>query len=215
MSAALLLMSAASLRADSYDCCYDDCCYDENNLYVEIFGGANFLQVGTPKKHIHPSYDTGYMIDGAIGYRWNCGPRVEFEYAYRRNNLDNIKIYDTNYHPHGHLQTSSYMGNFLWDFNLAQWGYNCWDITPFIGAGIGYDVQQIKAHREVVETTDVDPNFHKEKKGFAWQVIAGLGYPIMCNANITLEYKFHRGPLTHVNNHTVGVGLVYQFNLGL
>ncbi len=44
---------------------------------------------------------------------------------------------------HGHFQTSSYMANLLWDLPLSSWGCAFWNIQPFIGAGIGYDFQQM------------------------------------------------------------------------
>lgn len=62
------------------------------------------------------------------------------------------------------------MANLLWDLPLANWGCEFWKIRPFIGGGIGYDFQQIHAH-------NAGFTFKKSKKNFAWQVIAGLGYP--------------------------------------
>ena len=41
---------------------------------------------------------------------------------------------------------------------------------------------------------------------FLGRVMAGLAYPIFCNTEITLEYKFHQGGC-HFHNHSIGVGL--------
>ena len=101
------------------------------------------------------------------------------------------------------------MGNLIWDLPLASWvGCGCWGIQPFIGGGAGYDVQQVHGHDEFLV-------FSENKKHFAWQVIAGLGYPIFCNTDVSIEYKFHKGGFNHLYNHSLGVGLTYKFNLGL
>jgi opacity protein-like surface antigen len=197
----MLLCVLTVSHADVFcDCCYDDG-MDSNTFYAEVLGGANFLQ--TQKSGgIKNDYQTGYIISGSLGYRWCYGLRVEGEYAYRRNSLRKIHFFGRSFHMHGHFQSSSYMANLIWDLPLNSWGYGCWKIKPFIGGGIGYDNQQVHAHNDGI-------SFKQNKKQFAWQVIAGLGYPVFCNTDISLEYKFHQGGFKHIYNHSLGVGLTY------
>ena len=43
--ATLLLLIGAETQAE--ECCFDPCCEDESDFYVEVLGGANFLQTST------------------------------------------------------------------------------------------------------------------------------------------------------------------------
>lgn len=203
---ALFLSTTSDLKAQEYSdfCCEETYC-ENRNFYAEIFGGANFLQTQT-SGGIRSDYQTGYIVSGSLGYRWCYGLRTEFEYAYRRNEIRKIHFFGRSFSINGHFQSSSYMGNLIWDLPFCAWGCNFWGIQPFIGGGIGYDFQQVHAHNEGL-------TLNQHKKGFAWQVIAGLSYPIFCNTDISLEYKFHKGGLNYIENHSIGVGLKYNFGL--
>jgi len=203
----MLLCVLTNAQADEYcDCCYDECydrCMDSNTFYAEILGGANFLQ--TQKSDgIKYDYQAGYIISGSLGYRWFYGLRLEGEYAYRRNRLKKYHIFGRSFKLHGHFQSSSYMANLIWDLPLSCWGWGCLKIKPFIGGGIGYDLQQVKSHKEGLY-------YRETKKNFAWQVIAGLGYPLFCNTDISFEYKLHKGGFKHIYSHSAMVGLTYKF----
>lgn len=174
------------------------CCVYEKNFYARIFGGANFLQ-STSIEGNHATYETGYIVDGSLGFCWRCyGLRLEAEYAFRRNAIDEIQFVILGSSHDGHLQTSSYMVNLLWDL---PWPF--WNIQPFIGAGIGYDFIQMHAKNSRIV-------FNQKWKDFSGQVMAGFAYPIFCNTEMTVEYKFHEGG-SHFLNHSLGVGLVYKF----
>lgn len=198
----LLFFKAADVQAQEW-CDEDSCCVDEGNFYGKILGGANFLQntaVGGNKT----TFKTGYIIAGSLGYCWRYGFRLEAEYAFRRNAIRKIHFFGEGYSKHGHFQASSYMANLLWDLPLSSWGCACGDIQSFIGAGIGYDFQQMYSSNSRIVS---NPKWNR----FSWQAMAGLAYPVFCNTEITLEYKFHQGGC-HFYNHSVGVGLVYKFD---
>jgi|LakMenEpi03Aug12_release.lakeMendotaPanAssembly.Ray.scaffolds.fasta_scaffold05726_6 opacity protein-like surface antigen len=201
-----LLLTCKLGNAQDVACCDCACRVDFiDPFYFEIFGGANFLQ--TEKNGgIKTDYQTGYVVSGSVGYRWRYGLRLEAEYAYRRNSLRRIHFFGRGFRIHGHFQSSSYMANLLWDIWLSNWGLENWKIKPFIGGGIGYDHQQISAHHSALA-------FKKNKKHFSWQIIAGLGYPLFCNTDISVEYKFHKGGFSHFYSHSVGAGLTYHFGL--
>jgi opacity protein-like surface antigen len=185
------------------DWCGREACVD-SPFYVEAFGGANFLQ--TDQRHgIKSDYQTGYLFSGSLAYRWCYGLRLEAEYAYRRNTLKKIHFFGRSFRTHGHFQSSSYMANLLWDLPLSSCGCDLWKIRPFIGAGIGYGLQQLSSHNSAFVFTKM------KKKHVAWQLIAGLSYPLFCHTDISIEYKFHKGGFSHIYNHSVGLGLTYNF----
>lgn len=184
-------------------CSYEErSCVDGTNFYAKILSGANFLQ-NTALDGNKSIYQTGYIIAGSLGYCWRYGLRLEAEYAFRRNAIRKIHFFGEGFSRHGHFQASSYMANLLWDLPLSSWECVFWNTQPFIGAGIGYDFQQMHSSNSHIV-------FSQKWNHFSWQVMAGLAYPIFCNTEIAVEYKFHQGGC-HFYNHSVGIGLLYKF----
>lgn len=179
------------------------CCNEETNFYAKIFSGVNFLQ-NTSIGENTSTYQTGYIIAGSLGYKWCYGLSLEAEYAFRRNEISKIHFFGQGSSNHGHFQTSSYMANLLWDLPLSLWDCGFWNIQPFVGAGIGYDVQQI-------HSTNSRIIFNQNWNHFSWQLMAGFAFPIFCNTDLTFEYKFHQGGCDFYN-HSVGLGIVYKFD---
>lgn len=203
----LLFFMAAYAQAQEWlaegPCSFEDsCCVHETNFYAKILSGANFLQ-NTSSNGNKSTYKTGYIIAGSLGYCWRYGLFLEAEYAFRRNNIRKIHFFVDGFSKHGHFQTSSYMVNLLWDLPLSSWKCGFGNIQPFIGAGIGYDSQQMHSSNSRII-------FSQKWSHFSWQMMAGLASPIFCNTEMTLEYKFHQGGCQFYN-HSVGVGLVYKF----
>lgn len=195
----LILIFSANVHAIDYYNYYCEPPSSEGNrnFYVEFLVGANFLQKERNRHSFSPlaEYQTGYLLAGCLGYRWYYGTRLEAEYAFRRNPLS-----FSNYGSRGHIQMSSFMGNLLWE-PLSSFGYEFWNIQPFIGAGIGCDF--LHAHKEN----------HKRDEQLSWQVMSGLSYPLFDHINISLEYKFHKTNDTSIYNHSLGVGVMYEFGL--
>lgn len=183
--------------------CKIPCCEDIPSFYAKIFGGANFLQTET-HGGIKSHYQSGYIVGGSLGYRWCYGISLEAEYAFRRNAFKSIHFFGRTFSMHGHFQSSSYMANLLWDLPLYSWECNFWGIQPCIGAGIGYDFQRIHGHNDFLA-------FNSSKKHFAWQAIVALTYPLFCKADVSLGYKFHKGGFHYINNHSIELGLMYNF----
>ncbi len=168
------------------------------NFYARILGGGNFLR-HTSVDGNRADYQTGYVFAGSLGYCWRrYGLRLEGEYAFRRNNIHKMHFYPEGTSREGRFQTSSYMANLLWDFPCTFW-----KIRPFVGAGMGYDFEQMKASSSRID-------FRQTWKNFSWQVMAGLAYPIFCNTDLTVEYQFHQGG-PHFYNNAIGIGLTYKF----
>lgn len=177
-------------------------CVDQSNFYVKFFSGVNFLQNTTTNGN-KSTFKAGYIIDGSVGYSSSCGLRLEAEYAFRRNAIKKIDFYIEGCSCDGHYQNSSFMANLLWDLPVSFCRRAFWNIQPFIGGGLGYDLQRIQALNSRII-------FCQKWNGLSWQVMAGLIYPIFCNTDMTLEYKFHQGR-PHFYNHSFVIGLVYNF----
>jgi opacity protein-like surface antigen len=144
-----------------------------------------------------------YVIGGSFGYHLCGGLHMEAEYAYRRNGIKEIHFFGQGSSHHGHFQTSSYMANLLWDFPISECALS--NIRPFVGVGMGYDIQKLQASNSQID-------FHQKWNHFSWQMMAGLAYPIFCNTEVSFEYKFHRSS-GYFCNHSFGVGLSYTFDI--
>lgn len=190
----MLLLFFIAADAQAQECCEEDPCY-----YVKIWGGVNFLE-NTVITENRSAYCSGYIIAGSLGYCWDYGLSFEAEYAFRRNAIKEIHFFVEGYSERGHFQASSYMANLFWDLPLSSYFEN---FQPFIGAGIGHDYQKMHSCNSRVV-------FKQKWNHFAWQLMAGISYPLYCNVDSTLEYKFHQGGCRFYN-HSVGVGIIYKF----
>ncbi len=65
----LLFMTAEDKLRSGVNTYEDSCCPNGMNFYAKILGGANFLQNTTIDGN-KASYQTGYIIDGSLGYCW-------------------------------------------------------------------------------------------------------------------------------------------------
>ena len=202
----LLLMSFSSLTAayPYYEESSDEkqFCVEQTNFSAKFLSGANFLQHSTTDGN-KATFKAGYIIDGSLSYCWSSGLSLEAEYAFRRNGIKKIDFSIEGCSNCGHFKTSSCMANLLWGLPLSSCGCVWWKIQPFIGIGLGYDFQQMHSSNARII-------FCQKWNSLAWQAMAGFAYPISCNTNMTLEYKFHQGG-HHFYNHSVGIGIVYTF----
>lgn len=152
------------------------------DYYAKLLGGLNFAEGA---KH---QFRRDYIFSGALGYQSCYGIAFEAEYAFRRNKIKRFHYFGQDFSIPGSLQSSSYMANALWDFECGL----------FLGGGIGYDVQQFHVKEDSFRWDD-------NKKGFSWQLLAGLRYPLCNGTRIGLEYQLHKGPLKNIYNHSIGL----------
>lgn len=172
--------------------------FDLTGFYLSGNVSCN-LAIHRTHQRTKVTYDPGVFVSPAIGYRFCNGIRVEGEFGYRYNHLKRLNFYGTTFHVRGRLETLSGLANVYYDIPL------CWCIKPYIGAGIGYGYTTLKVRQG---------NFSTEghKSGFAWQVIAGLAYPIYCNVDLAVEYRFFKNERINCSqNHDIGASLRYYF----
>lgn len=231
LMASMMLLGASTAQAwTDAGCCYEDiCCEDQTGFYVGTFAGANFIS--SSNSHHHNSgyhnrrnFNTGYVVDASVGYRWCHDIRMEFEYAYR-SNQGKHRWHESNNRSgsycskHKNFVQNAYMFNGFYDIGGCQ----DWCIKPFVGAGIGYANTRNAHHHNGSshhENGSVGGNgsgrsHHHHRNncngGFAWQLIAGLAYPICDEIDLSLEYRFFKARERKLYNNDVGVGLKYYF----
>lgn len=204
-------LSFGSMQAEGWDCCdpcydscYDDCCcgggfFDGfdfccSRWYGKFVAGANF----TPTQNIDDvrvKLNTGYYVGGAVGLQFpNCF-RVEGELIYNSDKIKEVTYQDERYSIGGHSKTWSLYANFLYDFKL-----DCFCFVPYLGVGVGY--QWADGRITVPASTEVNV----KEKGFIWQVIAGVSYPLGCDWDIGVEYRYHDGK-DNIDDHSLGFSL--------
>ncbi len=206
-------------------------------LYIGAAGGANFMEqqrlksatfgaVSTPLFG-HTSSDVGVAGLGSLGYGFGNGLRVELEGSYRYNRFSGGQPPGTTSFG-GREQKYGPMFNVLFDLDIRS-PY----VYPYVGGGAGYQwieqrsTQSIGAFRNTVSGTD---------SSFAYQVIAGLSFPIppVVGLSLTAEYRyfalagdrefgaatfgpasaaFGRVKTTGDYNHSLMLGLRYAFNV--
>jgi opacity protein-like surface antigen len=189
-------------------------------FYVGATGGANFLQ-NSKKHHGHKNrYDTGYLVGGFVGYRWCEGFRVEGEVSYRSAHLKSIHVRSESgsdvvavssssedRHGHGNRNNSTwaYMANLYYDIDT------CSAFTPYVGGGIGYANVRRSHHHHEVFGSESSSHHSNRRSGFAWQVIAGVGYEVLPCVDLALEYRFFKNNENRVYNQSVGLVAKYHF----
>lgn len=197
----LMFIIAIDLQALKW-CEKNAFCIERTNVYGKIFSGLNLLQ-NTSINGNTTTYQPGYIAAATLGYRWYCGLRLEAEYAFRRNSISTINFVGQGSSNNGYYHNSSYMANIVWDVPLSSVGCLFWNAKPFLGAGVGYDFQQIRSSNSLVI-------FRQNWPHLSWQLMGGFTYPLFCKTEMTLEYQFHQGN-THFYNHALGLGLIYHF----
>lgn len=180
----------------------------DQGFYAGLLGGANWANLSGhhghhhDSDHHHKSYKNGYVVGGSVGYQWCQGFRLEGEIAYRKNDQrSHHKKHNhdsDSHHEHGRLSTWSYMANGIYEVPV-----DCYSLKPYVGFGLGYADQKIHNKKHHHKKND-------HRKGFAYQVIAGIAYPICEEFDINLEYRFFRAKNSS-NNNALVVGTKFMF----
>lgn len=181
--------------------------FNLDGFYVSGNASCNFL-TNSKKHHAKLTFEPGYLLAPAIGYRFCNGIRLEAEFAYRRNENKKAKYLGFSHRIGGHLETFSGLANVYYDLPV------CWYVKPYVGVGIGYAYSDIRAKvRFIDENSEVNSASLKGRRdGFAWQAIAGVTYPLCDNIDVAVEYRFFQNvSLKRAYNNDIGATLRYFF----
>ena len=196
-----------------------------NGFYVSVIGGGNFLsgddnkQTGSTFQSTfhHRDSKTGFLLGAEVGLHldnWLHGLRAGIEADYRRDKLkghweaSSILSGPTGGPIDGHQSTFSVLANVWYDIPLGfKW-------VPYIGGGAGWSRTKVDGAAATTFTNggdnDSGTTFSREESGFAYQLGAGINYPIQPGVNIGLGYRYFRGPEIK-NNVFVGKNDVLNF----
>jgi outer membrane protein OmpA-like peptidoglycan-associated protein len=128
------------------------------------------------------TFDTGYILSGALGYKWNSGPRTEFEVNFRESGINDVAGAGAT----GRQKVLGFMGNVLFDFGDMD------STRPYVGGGLGIgrtkwsNVQGGRSATYLAGT----PVFNDKDTNLQWQAIAGLAHPVGTATDMFVEYRY-------------------------
>ncbi len=199
----------------------------EPGLYVGLGAGmfapehdtVDTRVVGRPFAQPQITYNIGWGVLGAVGYKWDQGYRTEFEVSYRQAAFNDFAGAGTA----GHLGSTGVMANAL--FNVGGGS----GFQPYIGIGAGaafakwHHFQGGRAAAYPLGTPMVDDS---SPAAFQYQGIAGVEFPLSPNTDMFVDYRYV-GSLNHkfwstaptgsafsnvdTTSHNVMVGLRFSF----
>lgn len=198
-------------------------------FFAGIQAGGNWVNK-VNHRHIHVDFDGGYVVGATVGYTWCNDFSLEGEFTYRNNDVDKVKFrkrdchnngdcvakshddHDGKHHrknkrhSSGELRSYAVMANLRWDIPL-----DC-NFTPYIRGGIGYADTKVHSRYRWWDSENQCNRWHRSRSenGFAWQVGAGVMFPIDCNIVLGIGYNFLRAQ-KDINNNSVTVAANYYF----
>jgi len=140
--------------------------------YFSGLGGASWMpSLGfvDGAGHSKTTFDTGYVIGGALGYDTGTGWRYELDSVYQMSGLSRFN----GAAAPGHLRSTSLMLNTTYDLFPNE------PFTPYVGAGVG--VQEVGGSVNGMRGDDWKP---------AYQLEAGLRHDLTQDTSIFAEYRF-------------------------
>lgn len=182
-----------------------------NCVYVDGFGGYEFMENIQSRDHVKFKAKNGYMAGAAIGFNCDDVVRVEAELAYRNHgvrdikangaSLNDVKVDGKPVTNRMKNETFTVMANVYHDFDL-----DCL-VTPYIGGGIGY------AHNRFTPVSTRNVDVTAKKNELAYQGIAGVSYrlpELSSKASVGIEYRYF-ATKHHIKDHSVAVNLKRYF----
>jgi len=156
---------------------------DKSQYYVSGFFGLSLpvdsdLETATGGNAGKLSFNADVMLGGAVGMRFTEPFRLEAEWAYRNYDADQVKVSGAVSPATGQASIFSFMVNGYRDIpTKTPW-------TPYLGIGVGgANVSWKDVASPVTVTID-----HSDLV-FAFQFLAGVGYPITPSFTVTGGYR--------------------------
>lgn len=169
-----------------------------SDFYVSLFGGASFKIGDTNFTNgitaLDTEFDTGYLVGGAVGYRWRnfefngFTPRTEIEVNYFDTNLDSI-----NFSGNGPAQEVLAGGSDISGVGLFGNLYvdytNAFDtgLSPYVFGGVG----AVFANLDIAYNAG-NLNLQDNDTAFAWQVGVGASYEVAKNVSLFTDVRYQQ-----------------------
>jgi outer membrane protein OmpA-like peptidoglycan-associated protein len=177
------------------------------------------VPITTPERNREITFDMGYILSGAVGYRWDSGFRTELEANYRESSINDLATAAAT----GRQKVIGVMTNLLYDLGNSS------TIHPYIGGGIGVAWNKWDNVQGTPSATFPfgTPAFNERDTSLQWQAIGGLSHPFTERVDGFVEYryigtfnnKFHSVPPGSTasrhddRSHNILVGI--RFNFGV
>jgi opacity protein-like surface antigen len=165
--------------------------------YGEALAGATVVNDAKLSTGNTLTFDLGYDIAGAIGYKTTMGWRGELEAAWRAANNDKL----AGITAAGDVSSMSLMANVAYDINLGS------ALQPYIGAGIGF--ASLDSKLAGVKSDDTV---------FAYQGFLGVAYPFSKGIDLFGQYRYFatsdpnfNGVKSEVSTHNIEFGTRFHF----
>jgi OOP family OmpA-OmpF porin len=152
------------------------------NFYVGLDAGASFVadsDISGGGLSGVASFDPGFNVGAAFGYRFLEHFRSELNTSYRRANVDKVTGGGETLIGAGDAGVFSAMvnGYFDWDLGIP--------VKPYIGVGIGVGVVMVDSDASA-NVLIVDDSTAE----FAWNVMGGLSFEVVENVIISGGYRY-------------------------
>jgi opacity protein-like surface antigen len=140
---------------------------------------------------LEKGFESAGLFDLGIGYRFNNWLRLDATGEYRANST----FHGLDTFPNGGIAaTNQYTGvksEWLFLFNafldLGTWH----SVTPFVGAGVGFDRLTIGNFTDSnIQNQALGFSTDNSKWNFAWALHAGLAYQVTPNFIVELAYRY-------------------------
>ncbi len=154
----------------------------EEGVYLGIHTGPNWID-DTQTSGTTGEMDTGYAAGLTGGYDFGMF-RVEAQGTYRKNDIDKINIFGNSTICDGDISSAALMLNAYFEYE------NSTPITPFIGAGAGFNRIKYKGYAKYGSATTV--TYNTSENAFAWSLAAGLAWKISGKMTLDFLYQYLR-----------------------
>lgn len=147
------------------------------------------------------NFNTGYSVNGELGWRFNRTFRLAGEYTYASASISSVSGVGGS-GGSGNLNSSNFFVNAYYDFEFPRPGA----LGVYVGGGIGFSVTSLDGlNAPIAPTLSLSGN----TTVFAYQARFGLSYNIADRVTLLLGYRFlGSGGLT------IGGGGNQQVSLG-
>jgi outer membrane protein OmpA-like peptidoglycan-associated protein len=145
--------------------------------------------------------DIGYDVEGVVGYDLGMF-RIEAEGSYRRYGIDSFRdgsgaltgLQGTEFSVDGRFDALSLMLNGMIDIGKDD------GLQAFVGGGAGISKARVK-----LADLNSPGSFRGKESDIAWQIIAGVRYPVTRNLDVGLKYRYYNAPVIGIATSNGGV----------
>ena len=168
-------------------------------LYYNVEGGPNFAQqidISAPGYPKSVGFDTGYRFGATLGYHLDRQWSMQFDTGYLYNSAEGKET--------GSISHIPLLFSGRWNRPLL-----C-SLEGYLGAGIGSALNSIEIGTG--STSEAD-----QAVRLAWQLSAGLSYPLADNMSIGFSYQYMgtRGTDYRLGGIDVDTGVSHNHSFGL